>query len=302
MGMRPARPKDHGPERRPFRGDICRCRYCCALLSVAVRLQWLVRGRVRLDVLVTIFGGQQVSSVVTGGARGVGRAIADRLSRLGPVVVIDVVDHLDGQLERVRLVTGDARDPAIAVRAAELAEQAAPLTGWVNNAAIFRDARLDQAGAQDVLDLIAANIALALTGCHTAVKHYRQQQRRGAIVNVSSHQAQRPVRGALPYATAKAAVEGLTRAVAVDHGPDGVRTNAVALGSISTDRYQAYRAVHPEVDEQMAALHPVGRVGTAAEVADTVAFLLSPAAGFINGVVLPVDGGRAANGPDPEAV
>lgn len=109
------------------------------------------------------------------------------------------------------------------------------------------------------------------------------------------------MRGALPYATAKAGIEGLTRAVAVDHGPDGIRTNAVALGSITTDRHEAYRREHPEVDVQMAALHPLGRIGTPAEVADAVAFLLSEQAGFVNGVVLAVDGGRAVNGPDPEA-
>jgi len=86
-------------------------------------------------------------------------------------------------------------------------------------------------------------------------------------VNVSSHQAQRPVRGALPYATAKAAVEGLTRAVAVDHGPDGIRANAIALGSISTARFEEYRAAHPEVDGHMAALHPLGRVGTSDDMA-----------------------------------
>lgn len=118
-----------------------------------------------------------------------------------------------------------------------------------------------------------------------------------AIVNVSSHQAQRPVRGALPYTTAKAAIEGLTRAVAVDHGPEGIRTNAVALGSIATVRYAEYRAAHPEVDGHMAALHPLGRVGRAAEVADIVAFLLSDHAGFINGVTLPIDVGAPRTCP-----
>src|SRR5205823_12417626 len=124
--------------------------------------------------------------------------------------------------------------PETTQRAAATAETTGPLLGWVNNAAIFRDAGLGDATPAQMLDLITANLALALTGCHTAVNHFLAHQRAGAIVNVSSHQAQRPVRGALPYATAKAAVEGLTRAVAVDHGPAGIRTNAVALGSITT--------------------------------------------------------------------
>lgn len=148
---------------------------------------------------------------------------------------------------------------------------------------------------------MTANLSLAITGCHTAVGHYLRHGRAGAIVNVSSHQAQRPVRGALPYATAKGAVEALTRAVAVDHGPDAIRTNAVALGSIETARYEEYRREHPEVDRQMAALHPLGRVGTGREVAEAVAFLLSDQAAFVNGAILPVDGGRAAQGADPEA-
>lgn len=242
------------------------------------------------------------SFVVTGGARGVGRRIAERLTMDGTVVVLDIVDKLDWGNERVQLVSGDAGNPEVASRAASAADAAGRLAGWVNNAAIFRDAGFESASATEILALITANLELAVTGCHVAVRHFLASGRGGAIVNVSSHQAQRPVRGALPYATAKAAVEGLTRAVAVDHGPAGIRTNAVALGSIATDRFEQYRAQHPEVDSQMAALHPLGRVGTAEEVAAAVAFLVSTAAGFINGVVLPVDGGRSANGADPEAV
>jgi NAD(P)-dependent dehydrogenase (short-subunit alcohol dehydrogenase family) len=239
--------------------------------------------------------------VVTGGAQGVGEAISRRLAEDGHVIVLDLVDELSWADPAVQLVTGDGRDPQVAREAAARAEAAGPLTGWVNNAAIFADAALDSASAEVVLDLITANLALAVNGCHVAVNHYLGNTRPGAIVNVSSHQAQRPVRGALPYATAKAAIEGLTRAVAVDHGPDGIRTNAVALGSIATSRYEAYRAEHADVDAQMAALHPLGRVGTGAEVAATVAYLLSGNASFINGVILPVDGGRAASGADPEA-
>lgn len=240
------------------------------------------------------------SFVVTGGAQGVGRAIAERLAISGPVVVLDV-NPAGWEHEGISFVTGDASDSAVNLRAAEAAEERAPLAGWVNNAAIFRDASVATATAPQILDLITANLTLALTGSHAAVNHFLSHGRPGAIVNVSSHQAQRPVRGALPYATAKAAIEGLTRAIAVDHGPQGIRANAVALGSITTERYEEYRLGHPEVDAQMAQLHPIGRVGTPSEVADAVAFLLSPAAGFVTGVTLPVDGGRAAQGPDPEA-
>lgn len=242
--------------------------------------------------------------VVTGGGRGVGRAIAERLLSGGDGVAIVELDGagLDWVREhpardRIVPVIGDAADPEVADRAASA--RGGRLDGWVNNAAVFRDAWVHEDPLL-VGELIGRNLAPVLVGSAAAINHGCR-----AIVNVSSHQAQRAVRGALPYATAKAAVEGLTRALAVDYGAHGVRINAVALGSVATER----SAAHLEelgtrgaagFRAEMARLHPLGRMGRSEEVAEVVAFLLSAAASFLSGAIIPVDGGRAARGSDPE--
>jgi NAD(P)-dependent dehydrogenase (short-subunit alcohol dehydrogenase family) len=120
------------------------------------------------------------SYVVTGGAQGIGRAIASRLTADGYVIVIDVAGDLGWAHERVRLVSGNAGDPQVAAEAAQLAESAGPLAGWVNNAAIFQDGGLDTMSAPEILGLISANLALAVTGCHVAVNHYLSHGRPGS--------------------------------------------------------------------------------------------------------------------------
>jgi NAD(P)-dependent dehydrogenase (short-subunit alcohol dehydrogenase family) len=249
------------------------------------------------------------SFVVTGGGRGVGRAVVERL--VGEADTVVVIEFDAAALSwtaghpaagRIVPVIGDAADPAVTRRAAEAAGPS--LRGWVNNAAVFHDAWLHD-GAGEVLDLVTRNLAPAIAGCASAIRSFRAAGTQGAIVNVSSHQAQRPVRGSLPYATAKAAIEGLTRALAVDYGPAGIRVNAVALGSIATDRSDAHvagldDAAAAAFEREIRLVQPLGRMGRTSEVADTIAFLLSDAASFINGAVIPVDGGRSAVGRDPE--
>lgn len=238
------------------------------------------------------------SYVVTGAGRGVGRAIAERLSQRGHVVALDRdSDALRWTANRPTIhgAAGDHMDEGSLSAAVERASKAATLTGWVNNAALFRDAALRATPIADLLELITANLGLAVAGSAAAIRRFLADGTSGAIVNVSSHQAQRAVPGALPYATAKAAIEGLTRALAVDYAPRGIRVNAVALGSIVTERYDQ------RLDEQLRRLHPLGRAGHSSEVAAVVDHLLSDDASLVTGAIVPVDGGRAALGQDPEA-
>lgn len=259
------------------------------------------------------------SYVVTGAGRGVGRAVVERLlAEADPdggvrrVVAIDLDpaalawtrDHPAGS--RVAALAGDASDEVLASHAADLAAGAGTLAGWVNNAALFRDASLHVSSTAEVLGLITANLAPALAGCATAVRRFLSAGTGGAIVNVSSHQARQAVPGCLPYVTAKAAIEGLTRALAVEYGTRGIRVNAVALGSIATERYADFlsrltpdEAARIELD--MGLIHPVGRVGRPEEVAATISHLLSDDAAFINGATVAIDGGRSVLARDPEA-
>ncbi|HEX6479704.1 MAG TPA: SDR family oxidoreductase [Ktedonobacteraceae bacterium] len=257
--------------------------------------------------------GMSRSYVVTGGGRGIGRAVVERLlDEAGTVVAIELDPtalswigvHPAGP--RVIAVVGDASDEDVAERAADLAQAAGPLTGWVNNAAVFRDASIHSAPTRTVLDLVTMNLNPAVIGCATAIRRFLAAGTQGAIVNVSSHQARQAVPGCTPYVTAKAAIEGMTRALAVEYGPRGIRVNAVAPGSVATERYKGFLGrQEPEavarIEQEMRLLHPLGRVGRPQEVAAAIVHLLSDEASFINGATVPVDGGRTVLARDPES-
>lgn len=252
------------------------------------------------------------SVVVTGAGKGIGRSIATRLAADETLCVLAVdIDaallawtRSDPSAARIVPFAGDISDDEVAAAAADEAARMVPLRGWVNNAAIFEDLSLHSADTPRVMAAVDINLRSAVAGCRAAVRAFLASGTAGAIVNMSSHQGRQAVPGGLPYVCAKTAIEGLTRALAVDYGPEGIRVNAVAPGTVSTQRYrELLRSIGPSsaarLEAEMAQVHPLGRVAHADEIAAVVEFLLSDAASFITGATLPVDGGRTILAHEP---
>ena len=218
-------------------------------------------------------------AVVTGAARGIGAAIAERLALDGMAVGADVAD-------------ADAVEAAVARVTAELG---AP-TILVNNAGILRDNLLFKMTEGDWDAVLSVHLRGAFL-MSRAVQVHQVQQRWGRIVNLSSTSALGN-RGQANYAAAKAGMQGLTKTLAIELGPYGVTANAVAPGFIETDmtRATAKRVGVPFEDFLAARVSeiPVGRAGQPEDVAAAVAFFCSEAASFVSGQVLYVAGGPRA--------
>ncbi|PPF77514.1 oxidoreductase [Subtercola sp. Z020] len=234
------------------------------------------------------FAGRTV--VVTGAAGGIGREIAAAFDRLGADLVLVDVQVVPSALRHVvATVEGDLRQPETV---AEVVQAALSETGHL-------DVLVNAAGVQlrkpavDLVDdewrrLVDINLSSLFALCRAAAPHLVASG--GSIVNISSSAATHVQPDIAPYGATKAAVSQLTKGLAAELGPLGVRANGVAPGYITTPM-TASNLARADVQERIFGRLPLQRLGTAAEVADTVTFLASDRARYITGAIIPVDGG-----------
>jgi NAD(P)-dependent dehydrogenase (short-subunit alcohol dehydrogenase family) len=226
-------------------------------------------------------------AVVTGGARGIGRAVAARLAADGArVAVLDLDVDPDSPHAGWQADVADAA--AVDAAIAEAAERLGGLAILVNNAGFGTAKALHRYGDDEWDRLVGVNLTGAWHAIRAALPHLRASGA-GSIVSIAGTTASRPTRGEGPYAAAKAGLVALTKTAAVEYAPE-VRVNAVSPGYIAT---RLTRAV-VEDDKLRARVEgriPLGRIGTVDDVAGVVAFLCGPDAAYLTGQDVIVDGG-----------
>lgn len=233
-------------------------------------------------------------AIVTGGTRGIGRAICEKLQSDGFTVVANYAGN-DAAAEQLKADTGihsykwDVGDHEACLEGcAKVAEEVGPVDVVVNNAGITRDGTLHKMSYDDWNEVMRINLG----GCFNMAKACFPGMRErgwGRIVNIGSINGQAGQYGQVNYAAAKSGIHGFTKALAQEGAKFGVTVNAIAPGYIDTDMVAA---VPEPVLEKIVAKIPVGRLGEAQEIARGVAFLCSENAGFVTGSTMSINGGQ----------
>ena len=243
--------------------------------------------------------------VVTGGGRGIGRGITEQLLEAGASVLIAQRQALDADLQahpRVYFVEADlasAQAPKLIAQVAQ--ELLGGVDVLVNNAGFMFEKSIEDMTEQDWDRMMAVNLRAPAFLCKALVPQMRQRGG-GSIINIGSIEGLGSNPQHAAYCASKAGIHGLTRALAVDLGRDGIRCNAIAPGWINSELSDAYLAAQADPDaarQALLGLHPVGRTGMPTDVGGAVVFLASELSSFITGQVLVVDGGRTAKLPLP---
>ena len=234
-------------------------------------------------------------AIVTGGSRGIGRAIVERLAGAGMEVVFTYLGNSAAANEVVAAgagkITAQAADVRDSAACAMFVEQLVDRTGkidlLVNNAGIIRDNPLTALEDDDIRAVLETNVT-GTFNMSRAVAPYLVSQRRGKIINLSSVSGEKGGRGQTNYAASKGAINAFTKALAVELAPRGITVNAVAPGVIETEMS---RAVRERAGDAVTSRILLRRVGKPDDIAHAVWFLASRFADYITGEILHVDGG-----------
>ena len=243
-------------------------------------------------------------ALVTGGGTGIGRATAIRLARLGALVAVsgrreaplrDTVAAIDSDNGRAIAIAGDVtREPDAERMVARTIADLGRLDILVNNAGVTRKKPFLETTVEDYRLLVDGNLLGAILVARAAIPRMADG---GAIVNVSTGAAIRAVPGFAVYGAAKAALLYLTRVLALECAPRGIRVNSVTPGSIDTPLHETFLTKEEiaRLPESVASWTPLGRMGRPEEIAAAIAYLVSPDAAYVSGVNLSVDGGSTAS-------